>query len=423
MVSLKNGILKVSYEGNERSKLFFDLCFVVNLVSIFVFYDVKRVATVTGLLTLVAAVFIWVDRRERKIVIPYNSVWFLIFIMYNGLSCFWSSYLSYDIMKLVFKMLVVLAITTAITIYVETPEDLERLMSLFVFSMVIITALELSSMPVSKWFSGNFGSNFSSFNSNEIAFWMVCAEMMSFYKAYVKGKTEYYILVIVFLIVVIVSSSRKSTVSAIVAPLVMMLLTTRKKYKAFQILLMLLAMVTVIYLIMTDDHLYSVIGRRFNSMMNYFSEDTLKTDSSISKRNSYITVAQDMFRQSPIFGKGMANFAKLIDWDYGMKKVYSHNNYWQILSELGIVGFVLYYSFYVFVIIKLIKNFFVNKSRIAIMYLTFMAMLLVLEWGIVTEYTKTTQIILAFAFTATYVGESDGRKYSYIENNINELEE
>ena len=423
MVSLKNGILKVEYENSERAKRFFDICFVLNIVTIFALYAVKLVATVTGIMTLVAAVFIWVDRREKKVVIPYNSVWYLIFTLYCGLTSFWSEYVPTSNIIMVGKMVVIIAMITAIAIYVDTPEDLERLMSLFIFSVVIIILLELTSRPLTGIFDGGFGSGFSYFNSNEIAFWIMCAEMMAFYKAYIKNKKACYILVVFFVIFVIATSSRKATVSAVVSPLIMVLMTTRKKYKFLQVIGLIIAIGAVAYLIMTNDQLYNAVGRRFNSMMNYYSDDTVKTDSSIAMRNYYIEIAKELFGESPLFGKGMANFIRIIGDAYNVKGAYCHNNYWQVLSELGITGFVLYYSFYFFIIVKLAKDIIKNKSRIAIIFLAFMIVEMILEWGIVSFNTKTSQIVVALAYTATYVGESDGRKYRYIKNNINKLEE
>lgn len=423
MVSLKNGILKVEYENSERAKRFFDICFVVNIVTIFALYQVKLVATVTGMMTLVAAVFIWIDRREKKIIIPYNSVWYLVFTLYCGLTSFWSEYVPTSNIIMVGKMVVIIAMITAISIYVDAPEDLERLMSLFIFSMVIIFFLELSSVGPAGIFKGGFGSYFSGFNANEIGFWIMCAEMMAFYKAYIKNEKAYYVLVAVFIVFVIATSSRKATVATLVSPIIMLVMTTRKKFKVFQIVAMLITIAAVVYLIMTNEQLYNAIGRRFYSMMNYFDEDTLKSDGSLTMRSRFIAIAKELFAESPVFGKGMGNYIKLIQADYEMQGAYCHNNYWQILSELGITGFLIYYSFYAFTIIKLAKNVIVNKSRIAIVFLTFMIVLLIMEWGIVSFNVKTTHIIIALAYTATYVGESDGRKFGYIENNINKLEE
>ena len=117
----------------------------------------------------------------------------------------------------------------------------------------------------------------------------------------------------------------------------------------------------------------------------------------------------------------MGNFAKIIDNVYMLDGVYSHNNFWQILSELGLVGFIIYYSLYFVTIVRLIKGAFIKKSRMNMLFLTFMILLVVLETGLVTYNSKMPHVVIAIAYASTFVGEMDGRQYSYIENN--EMEE
>ena len=41
MVSLKNGILKINYTAYERAKRLFEFTFLLNMIVMFAFYDVK----------------------------------------------------------------------------------------------------------------------------------------------------------------------------------------------------------------------------------------------------------------------------------------------------------------------------------------------------------------------------------------------
>ncbi|MCQ2485713.1 MAG: O-antigen ligase family protein [Clostridia bacterium] len=424
MVSLKNGVLRITNDGkNDVAKHLFEISFVLNTITIFALYEVKAVATVTGLMMFASSMLIWVGRRKSRVIIPYNTAWYLLFIIYGCMTELWAEYIPGGILSTILKMVIILLMITSISVYVDEPEDLDRILTLFIFSVLFITVLEFSSVPPSEWFAGGMGSHFSKFNANEIAFWVVCAEMMAFYKAYIKNQRGYYILILVFLFFAILSSSRKSTATAILAPIMMLLLTGRKKSKILQLFLMIGLAVGLAYLIMTNEHLYNSVGKRFYSMSNFFSDDTVKSDGSLTMRSYFIEVAKELFGESPVFGKGMGSFIEIIGREYGLRRAYSHNNYWQILSELGITGFIIYYSFYVFVIVKLVKNVFIYKSRLGIIFLTLMILLVVVEYGMVTENGKTAQIIIAIAYTSTYVGESDGRKYKYIEKNTNKLEE
>lgn len=424
MVSFKNGVLKItSGKKGEIAKHFFEISFILNTITIFALYQVAVVASITGLMMFASSILIWVGRKKSKVLIPYNTAWYLLFFVYSALSELWAEYIPTNILAALLKMIIILLMITSISIYVDTAEDLDRILSLFIFSVFIIMILEFSSVPLANWFDGGMGSHFSDFNANEIAFWAVCAEMMAFYKAYIKNQRMFYIFVLLFLFFAILSGSRKSTATAIVAPVVMILITRQKRFKILRFVLIFGIAVGVAYLIMTNEQLYNSVGRRFLSMSNYFSDDTVKTDGSLTMRSYFIDVAKELFGENPFFGKGMGNFAEIISREYGFRKVYSHNNYWQLLSELGITGFIIYYSLYAFIIVKLAKNVTINKSRLSIVFLTFMLLLLINEYGIVTSTVKTSQIIIAIAYTATYVGESDGRKYQYIEKHNKNMEE
>lgn len=417
MISFKNGVLKVQQSEDNTARIIYEICFVVNTITLFVFNDVKFIGTATGLMMLFASMLLWIGRRAKRVIIPYNTVWYIAFTAYAALSCLWSSYLDANMASYFLRMVVIIAMITSISIYVDSPEDLERIIKLYILSVFMIVMIEFLTVPFSEWADGGMGSHFSGSNSNGVAFLVFCAELMAFYEFYSRGKKSYIILVVIFLFFIILSSSRKSMFAAIAGPMLFVLLSTYKKNYFFNIVTIAGLAVLVVLFIMFDENAYNAIGKRFDSMFFFVFEDQdHKVDNSLYMRSYYIDLAQRMFSESPLFGKGMGNFAKIIDNVYMLDGVYSHNNYWQILSELGLVGFILYYSMYIFVIIRLAKGTFINKSRINMLFLTFMILLLILETGLVTYNSKMPHVIIAIAYAATYVGELDGRKYRYIEN-------
>lgn len=419
MISFKNGVLH--FESNNRentARIIYEFCFVLNAVILFVFPFVKFVGTASGVLMLLASMLLWIGRRNKNVIIPYNTVWYAVFTAYAALSCLWSFYIDTYMAGYFLRMVVIIAMITSISIYVDKPEDLERIIKLYIFSITIIVALELSSVPITEWANGEMGSNFSGENRNSVAFLVFCAELMAFYEFYSKGKKRYIILVVVFLLFVILSGSRKALFASVAGPLMFVVLSVYKKNYFFNIILIATVMALVVFYIFTDENAYNAIGKRMESMLTFwFDNRSHKVDNSLYMRSYYIQLAKEMFAESPVWGKGMGNFAKIIDEVYKIDGVYSHNNYWQILSELGILGFIAYYSMYFVMIVKLAKNAFIDKSRLSLMFLCFMILMMVLETGIVTYNSKMTHVVIAIAYTSTYVGEMDGRKYRYIQNN------
>lgn len=420
MVSFKNGVLRVRSENREGTARFiYEICFVLNAVTLFAFQNVKFIGTATGIMMLLASMLLWIGRRDKRVVIPYNTAWYTIFTAYSALSSVWSFYIDTDIAGYFLRMVVIVAMITSVSIYIDTPEDLERLLKLYILSMTIIVCLELTAVPPSEWSSGLVGSYFSGSNKNGVAFLVFCAELMAFYEFYSKGKKGYLLLVVLFVTFIILTGSRKGLFSAVAGPLMFVVLSVYKKNYFFNILLVCTIAALIVFYIFTDENAYNAIGKRMESMLEFwFDNRSQKVDNSLYMRSYYIQLAQEMFSESPILGKGMGNFAKIVDEIYDGHGVYSHNNYWQILSELGIVGFGIYYSMYLTIIAKLIKSAFVNKSRLSLMFLCFMVLLMVLETGLVTYNSKMPHVVIALAYAATYIGEMDGRKYQYIQNNI-----
>lgn len=82
---------------------------------------------------------------------------------------------------------------------------------------------------------------------------------------------------------------------------------------------------------------------RFNVFSNY------KSDESVSSRFIYIQKCLDGFLDSPIFGNGIGSTGLLISGNDTV--LYPHNLFVEVLSECGLIGFILYLSIFVFSIV------------------------------------------------------------------------
>ena len=188
-------------------------------------------------------------------------------------------------------------------------------------------------------------------------------------------------------------------------------LSVGKKNYFLRIIAALLLGTAVLMLVMENDTLYTVIGRRFEAMFDYFTGEG--SDGSILLRQRYIAAAKSMFSESPIIGKGMGNYSRILESEYYLGNFYSHNNYWQILSELGLIGFVIYFSMYAYCSVIFLRAYFVEKRKISVLFITVMAMMMVLDSGIISYSSKYGQLVIAILYCATYAIHSDGgRKYS-----------
>jgi len=97
-----------------------------------------------------------------------------------------------------------------------------------------------------------------------------------------------------------------------------------------------------------------------------------------------------LWLNNPFFGNGIGQFSVMSSFG-----VYSHNNYIEILSNLGLIGFFLYYGIYILIIFQLIAK----KSELRPeSNIIWSVMILLFLWDIarVSFVEKTTWVILVY---------------------------
>ncbi len=108
-------------------------------------------------------------------------------------------------------------------------------------------------------------------------------------------------------------------------------------------------------------------------------------DSSFEKRMGMIQQALRLWQQAPVFGHGLDGFERLSGYPG-----YAHNNYAELLCNLGLVGVFLYYSLHLAVLLR------ATKLRPALRFYSWVciAMLLVIDVGSVNYKSKQTIMVL-----------------------------
>ena len=173
---------------------------------------------------------------------------------------------------------------------------------------------------------------------------------------------------------------------------------------------MVLAFIIVLfYLIMSVPELYAAIGVRIESMFNHILSDG--GDYSMSLRQLFIEHAKDMFFEKPLFGYGINNFIVKIGQRIGVS-TYAHNNYYEILADLGIVGFSAFYGYYFYLAISLLKIWRKSTGSLVKLMLVWVAVIMVCEYGLVSYYQVYIHMMLccAYLFICAYSNEDDFRE-------------
>ena len=156
--------------------------------------------------------------------------------------------------------------------------------------------------------------------------------------------------------------------------------------------------IAVYYLIMNVPAFFSVIGERMESLFSFIRTGHSISGKSAEIRATMIEIVFNKWMDSPIWGYGFDSFKyynRLMTGHF----YYSHNNYIELLYDLGIIGFAIYYWFYwkLFYVAWKGKNSYTPEIRAFVIGIVFS--MLVFEYGAVNYTVTSTQIMLFFAYT------------------------
>jgi O-antigen ligase len=165
----------------------------------------------------------------------------------------------------------------------------------------------------------------------------------------------------------------------------------------------------VLVLIMNVPQLYNIIGVRIVDAFNIASGNEQGTED--VSRLMLAMMGLDWFMDKPILGYGINCFRALSDNTslFAGKNFYAHNNYIELMVDIGIIGMLVYYYAHIHVLKKyfrLKKN--SNEISKAILILLFVIMFSDIFW--VAYYNDLSQFLLCITFTIIHLENSSYRK-------------
>lgn len=201
-----------------------------------------------------------------------------------------------------------------------------------------------------------------------------------------------YLIFIVLAVFQIFATGAKSSVLPIILVLGIFLLGASTDAKIFKRNLIILLVVFVIGLvaIMTIPPLYTIIGERIVELFTSFGDKEYDLHTSSGQRLAVIDAVKTHFGEHPIFGHGFYAFKQKpysileeyrIDngTEIAYRHIQTHMNYLELLFSFGVFGFVLYYWFPVYLIVKS----FLSKNKMAkLIVLSFMVSFVFMDLGI-----------------------------------------
>lgn len=341
-------------------------------------------------------------------------LWICVFFGFACLSIIWAPS-NGNVLSLNTTFLQLIFIVFCLTNIIKNDEDIELVLKCLIYSLLFTAIMLLIRTPFEQWGTERIGESIG-LNSNDVGFRFAIGIILSFYFVNTKKKYYYIIYIIAFMLLVIFSGSRKGFIMAVVGIIVSSIYSGRKNtdYKAIlskllKIVFASIALILIAYFVMNNKIFYSIIGVRMEDLFSAVVGES-SGDASIIERNFFKEQAWQLFLSHPFIGYGHNCFpVYLKSIGYGFL-TYSHNNYLELLSSTGIVGFAIYYSMIISMMISLLKMWFCKKKNGPILFVFTFIMLLVLfiSWWQVNYSSKFLIVIYSLVYMFIKVEKKGG---------------
>ncbi len=340
--------------------------------------------------------------KTIKFGIPF-TIWKVAFLLFSALSLLWAK--DTELVKPHLKsLLVYLVILILIYSCIRTKKDIEKVLKIWLMACVVCVCYLLITnsseiMNANMGGEGNFrlGTE-GSWNANSIGLMTSGAALIALY--FLK-KTSLAIPKILYLCCMglmiftsLVTGSRKAIIMILLGICLYLLLTSKGKRVRIMLLILIFASV-LYYIIMEVPYFYSIVGWRMEGLFAKWTGNG-EVEASAKIREEFIDNAVKVWKQYPIWGCGLDCF-RMFNIDSLGRPMYAHNNYVELLADLGVVGFSIYYIGYLYLLTNLFKK--IKESDLAKFLLIYLLVVAILEYGFVSYNDLMTQLILMFGFS------------------------
>lgn len=297
---------------------------------------------------------------------------------------------------------------------IRTQEDIETVFKVIVLSVVInsvyllfTSASILEQAKLVETRATRLGTE-GNWNANEIGFMTSTAMLISLY-FFKKSKKTYVKLINVCIIlltcVVTLLTGSRTAILNVAAGLALFnyFSSNGKRFKAVLIVLVLLFV--LYYVIMYVPLFYSIIGWRMEGLFALFT-GVGEVESSADTRDQFIGDAIERWKESPILGYGIDCYRHV---NTIKPNEYSHNNFVELLADLGVVGFVAFY-------IAHIKNLFIlfkfkKDDSMKWFLITAIIVLLLSDYGTVSYSNLLFMSLIMLSFAYITICKREEQKY------------
>lgn len=271
--------------------------------------------------------------------------WYLTFFVWAFLSFNWALNKSDAYTGINIHIVIVIAFGL-LSFIIQNIKDIYALIKIIMLSIFSCFINMLINLQWDKLFTERLGYDNinNNWNANDLGDKLVLFVLLSiflYFNHQIKKKKTIFILDLIFLFFAFLTGSRKTIIGLVL--FIFLYIAFKQRGKVMYRIFIGVILIGVFYfLLMNLPPLYNVIGYRFDGLISGNS-----TEGSYIGRSNMINMGLIWFVEKPFFGYGLNNFRSMSY--YG---TYSHCNYIELMVNLGIVGLILFYSIYIYLLKK-----------------------------------------------------------------------
>ncbi len=292
----------------------------------------------------------------------------------------------------------------------------QNLLKYFTFSLLVVI-LFVSTDGYFQWITGYNFFGFQSpsirvtgvFNTEEILGHFLAhitpllIVLLTFLYGVSKKQIFFYLLILMFVeIMIFISNDRAAFLKIFQFTLLLVILSSH--FKLFRLISFIISAIIIIFLIkLAPDS-----AERFEHTISDVSSTTVPYMPWAPSHETHFQIAFDMFFQNPLFGQGPQLFKTLCqitpEYFSGCTS-HPHNYYVQTLGEMGIIGFLFIFIFFIYIFTRLFKHFislWFNKSKKNLLpdyYLFLVSFVFILFWPLIPHQSFYNNWLNVMIFT------------------------
>ena len=333
-------LLEDYYPENRFQYIMFDIFLGMFMMAYFIFYQ-DGFGTIRLISTFGVLLFGCIIAIPTWQYVNQYTCWYAIFFIYGFVSLAWAKN-STQITSITITLIRVLFISYFLGKRIKREEDIDIIFNLYLITILVLDLYVGKKMVDLYALKGlinvRFGDNFA-FNSNTISVGNIIAILIIVYKILNKRKSViYFLLMFFYFVIALLTQSKKGIIGLIFGAVLYLYYkgkTSRKRIG--RICVAIIFVLIAFQLLLNIPFLYETVGHRLTT----FIGGANVIDISTRNREELMKFAINLWINHPIFGVGLNNFS--IFQTVGGSGYYAHNNYLEILADLGIIGFMLYY--------------------------------------------------------------------------------